>query len=280
MNKIALFILFSCAIVNIAWTVDAPLQPAKETLPATKINPIDGAEMVLVPAGEFLMGSTEEEVATWIKFHRNQKREWFISEIPQHKVYLDSYYMYKNEVTVAQFRKFCQDTKRKSMPPEPHWKWQDNDPVVNVTYNDVIAYAKWAEVSIPTEAQWEKAACGTDDKTFPWGNKWEPAKCVNEQNSNSSPKPVGSIPAGASPYGCLDMVGNVWEWCADWYSVDYYKKSPTNNPTGPVNGESRVIRGCSCLCLDDRTARNAYRDNFFPSDCFRDIGFRCAFPVK
>ncbi|MEI6520039.1 MAG: formylglycine-generating enzyme family protein [bacterium] len=268
MNKIGLLLLIICVISSITWSVDAPPEPAKETLPATKINPKDGAEMVLVPAGEFLMGSKDDDKPA----NDNEK--------PQHKVYLDSYYIYKTEVTVAQFRQFCHATGRKSMPEKPKWGWIDNHPIVNVNWDDAKAYADWAGVKLPTEAQWEKAARSTDGRIYPWGNKWDVAKCVNKQNSKGGTKPVGSILTGASPYGCLDMVGNVWEWCADWYADDYYKKSPLNNPTGPEKGESRVIRGSSCFCLDDRTARNAYRDNFFPADCFRDIGFRCASPAK
>ncbi len=268
MNKIALLILFSCAIMDIAWGVDTPLQPAKETLPATKINPIDGAEMVLVPAGEFLMGSRDDD--KWAE----------CVEKPQHKVYLDSYYIYKTEVTVAQYRKFCHATGRKNMPPKPKWGWIDNHPIVNVSWDDAKAYADWAGVKLPTEAQWEKAARGTDDRIYPWGNKWDAKKCVNYTNSNGITKPVGSISAGASPYGCLDMAGNVWEWCWDWYADDYYKNTPIKNPMGPGIGELRVLRGGSWYGnYYISYSRCTFRYNCNPGNYDDDGGFRCASPV-
>jgi formylglycine-generating enzyme required for sulfatase activity len=268
MNRIGLLILFSFAIANIAWSVDAPPELAKETLPATKINLRDGAEMVLVPAGEFLMGSKDDDKLA----DDNEK--------PQHKVYLDSYYIYKTEVTVAQFRKFCHATRRKSMPEKPVWGWIDNHPIVNVSWNDAVAYAKWAEVSLPTEAQWEKAARGTDGRIYPWGNEWDVAKYLNDNNSKVGTKSVGSIPAGASPYGCQDMAGNVWEFCNDWYDPEYYKIAPLNNPMGPETGKDRVLRGGSWVSYSGGSNRGACRGYYGPGDYYYfSIGFRCASPV-
>jgi formylglycine-generating enzyme required for sulfatase activity len=236
-------------------------------LPKQKINPKDGAVMLLVPAGDFLMGSKDDD-----KLARDNEK-------PQHKVNLDSYYIYKTEVTVAQFRKFCHATGRKSMPPKPLWGWIDNHPIVNVTWNDAKAYADWAGVVLPTEAQWEKAARGTDGRIYPWGNEWDATKCVNFTNSKSGTKPVGSILSGSSPYECLDMAGNVWEWCGDWYGADYYKNAPAKNPTGPVTGENRVrvLRGGSWGNYGDG-CRGAYRGNYGPDGYGSNIGFRCASP--
>ncbi|MEI6521253.1 MAG: SUMF1/EgtB/PvdO family nonheme iron enzyme [bacterium] len=275
---------FRCAILvdTIKMTNEietpSPVIPPKDLsidLPKQKINPKDGAEMVLVPAGEFLMGSKDDD------------KEASDSEKPQHKVYLDSYYIYKTEVTVAQFRKFCHATGRKSMPLKPKWGWIDNHPVVNISWYSAKAYADWAGVKLPTEAQWEKAARGTNGRIYPWGNDWDAAKCVNFTNSKGSTKPVGSISTGASPYGCLDMTGNVWEWCNDWYSGDYYKNAPEKNPIGPETGESRVLRGRYWYSYDPYYDydyyRAAYRDNNPPdnySPGFSDgvYGFRCASP--
>ena len=237
-----------------------------EKIPSILINPKDDAEMVLIPAGEFLMGSTDAD-----KLAND-------AEKPQRKVYLDAYYMYKTEVTVAQYRKFCTATVRK-MPDAPDWGWQDTHPIVKVTWNDAKAYADWAGAILPTEAQWEKAARGGDGRIYPWGSTWDAAKCANWNNSKNGTKPVGSFPTGASPYGVMDMAGNAYEWCADWYGDDYYKNAPTNNPTGPATGDSRVIRGGSWFNnYYGGFYRGAYRHDYNPSNNNDIVGFRCASP--
>ena len=220
--------------------------------------------MVLIPAGEFLMGSKDGV--------GNE------DEHPQHTVNLDSYYIYKNDVMVAQYRAFCTATKR-DMPREPDWGWLDNHPMVNVTWDDANAYAKWAGAALPTEAQWEKAARGTDGRIFPWGNDWDATKCSNSVGANNPGKtsPVGSYPAGASPYGCLDMAGNVLQWCADWYGEDYYKKSPAKNPTGPDSGTDRVLRGGSWSGGSGEGYSSANRSNYYwgIGGWYYGVGFRC-----
>ncbi|HEY3377477.1 MAG TPA: formylglycine-generating enzyme family protein [Armatimonadota bacterium] len=171
MQKVIL--VLACALVVVAWMADAHAEIV------TKINPKDGAEMALIPAGEFLMGASAEERAAWQQAHpTGYKRDW-LDDAPQHKVYLDAYYLYKTEVTVAQYRAFCQATRRK-MPSEPPWKWQDTQPICNVNWNDAKAYADWAGVTLPTEAQWEKAARGGDGRSYPWGNAWPPPAKAGE----------------------------------------------------------------------------------------------------
>jgi formylglycine-generating enzyme required for sulfatase activity len=221
------------------------------------INPKDGVAMVLVPAGEFLMGSKEGQGSE--------------GERPQRRVTLDDYYIYKCEVTVAQYRRFCQETKR-PMPPEPPWKWQDAHPIVNVTWFEASAYAAWAGAALPTEAQWEKAARGTDGRTFVWGNNFTKSTC---HTSDGKTVAVGLFPNGASPYGALDMAGNVWEWCADWYDPEYYAQAPPQNPPGPVTGTLRVLRGGSWGFNVSEFFRVAYRNRCLPDCKYGDYGFRC-----
>ncbi len=242
--------------------------------PATKLNPKDGAEMILIPAGEFLMGDDG------LKYN------------PRHTVNLDAYYIYKNLVTVAQYREFCNSTHRK-MPDKlsgylgskrVELDWKDDHPMVNVDWEDASAYCKWAGGYLPTEAQWEKAARGVDGRKYPWGNEWDNSRlqCSNKSYGDAGrTAPVGSFPGGASPYGLLDMAGNVWQWCADWHVADYYKNLPNKNPQRPERARSRVVRGGSWRLpyTDTLNFRAAYR--FKHEHVYRsaEVGFRCASEV-
>lgn len=198
------------------------------------------------------------------------------NEKPPHTVYLDGYWMYQYPVTVPQYRSFCLATNRK-MLRHPRWGWKDDHPIVNVSWNDATAYTQWAGVRLPTEAQWEKAARGTDGRKFPWGNEWDGSKCANSvgRKSLSSTKPVGSYPQGASPYGCTDMAGSVWAWCADWYGERYYSSSPSKNPPGPNSGDDRVLRGGSWNYRDEGYFRCSYRNGLVPDVRDNYWGFRC-----
>jgi len=246
------------------------------------INPKDGAELVSVPAGDFFMGSMVE------------------NESPQHQIYLDSYNIYKYEVTVSQYRTFCKDTGHAlpQFPQDYSWKgktgWDDpalqKHPIVNVSWFDANTYAAWAGVSLPTEAQWEIAARGTDGRNYTWGglattndpkNGWDNTKCANWDNSASkriSTWPVGSFLGDTSPYGVKDMAGNVAEWCADWYDYQYYAKSPASNPKGPSFSlfDMRVIRGGDWIInVSDFVCRNANRGYCKPTASLTSTGFRC-----
>lgn len=225
---------------------------------ATKINPRDGAEMVLIPAGEFTMGSTSAEIEALLRSNASYLWKWFACEMPQHKVYLDSYYIYKTPVTVKQYLAFCAATGH-AKPLEPSWGWREDHPIVNVSWSDANAYCAWLsretglQVSLPTAAQWEKAARGTSGRKFPWGNEWDENKlqCSKAAYGDAgSTAPVGSYPSGASPYGLLDMEGNVLQWCSDWYDPNYYKSSPSRNPQGPANGTEHLLRGRNWLDND------------------------------
>jgi len=196
-------------------------------------------------------------------------------EGPAHQVTLDGYWIYKNEVTVGQYKQFCAATGR----TVPDGQGADDHPVVNVSWFDAVAYCRWAGVRLPTEAQWEKAARGTDGRVYPWGNDWDDydIKANTDEYQKSSQvhgtTAVGSFPKGASPYGCMDMAGNVWEWCQDWYDdVDYYKNSPTSNPTGPASGQYRVLRGGS-WGNNSNDCRCAFRSCLDPSNGNDGFGF-------
>jgi len=241
----------------------------------TSTNPRDGATLVWVPAGPFLMGKKYSERVRDANEDGGWKLAWEVlrgrtTDAPSHTVNLTGYWLYRTEVTVAQYRRFCRATSR-AMPPAPWGVWQDTHPIVNVTWDDAAAYATWAGATLPTEAQWEKAARGTDGRAYPWGNDWDPTKCVN---ASDSPHPVGSIPAGASPYSALDLAGNASEWCADWYDPAYYSSAPPTNPPGPATGRTRVLRGGG-WCNGPGYFRATYRSDCDPTSRFDFNGFRC-----
>jgi len=229
-------------------------------------------ETVKVPAGEFIMGSPAGEG------HKNER--------PQHEVYVDAFAIGKYPVTNEQYAVFVQDT---GWRPPYHWekgKMPENKakhPVVNVSWLDAVVYCRWIskktgrEWRLPTEAEWEKAARGSDGRIYPWGNE-PPDKTRCNYNMNiKDTTPVGHYPAGASPYGALDMTGNVWEWVADWYDRNYYAVSPARNPTGPERGHGRVLRGGSWRS-DVNGVRTALRGGIHPDNRFDDVGFRCLLP--
>ncbi|MDF0665087.1 MAG: SUMF1/EgtB/PvdO family nonheme iron enzyme [Nitrospira sp.] len=236
---------------------------------AREITGKDGAPMVLIPAGEFWMGSPDSE---------GRK-----DEHPRHQIYLDGFYMDKFEVTVARYTEFV---RAKNRPKPGYWDQVDsskhwNLPVVGVNWDDAKAYCEWAGKRLPTEAEWEKAARGTDGRTYSWGNEGPTARLANFAKGLTTRAykeglaPVDSYEAGNSPYGLHHMAGNVWEWTADWYDETYYIKSPARNPTGPASGLFRVVRGGSWSYEPD-VLRSAYRHKDLPTSRSDSIGFRCA----
>jgi eukaryotic-like serine/threonine-protein kinase len=229
-----------------------------------QISDKDGMKLLYVPAGEFLMGSTDPN--SQAKF----------DEKPQHTVNLDAFWIDQTEVTNAMYSQcvqteLCQSPSNTTFYADTQF---GNYPVVYVSWNDAQAYCQWAGRKLPTEAQWEKAARGTDGRTYPWGEDISCEKanyfgCIGKASA------VGSYPSGASPYGALDMAGNGLEWVSDWYDPNYYASSPSSNPTGPVTGQERVLRGGSWF-YEALYLRTADRDRV-SSDERRDLlGFRCS----
>ncbi len=231
--------------------------------------------MVFVPAGSFLMGSAEGEK----------------DEAPPHTVFLDAFAIDRTEVTNAAYALFW---KADGGPESPHTpgsfegaQWPDvarerpDHPVVGVTWFDAAAYCRWAGKRLPTEAEWEKAARGTDGRVWPWGGAFggDTGRANVYSGGDGYPQstaPVGRFPSGASPCGALDMAGNVWEWVADWYGSDAYVRSPRKNPKGPDRGGVRTLRGGSWAATRVY-ARTTYRNSsFLPTERLRDVGFRCA----
>ncbi len=232
-------------------------------------------ELVRVPAGDFTMGSAaDDEMA-----HRNEK--------PQHRVYLDEFLIGKYEVTVDQYRTFVKATGHEEY--EGKLQRPGNHPAVVVSWYDAVAFCEWASevmgrgVRLCTEAEWEKAARGTDGRRFPWGNEAPDASRCNRfsERAVALTTAVGSYsPVGDSPYGCADMAGNVWEWVNDWYDEEYYARSPSSNPAGPDGGKYRVWRGGSFLYNPPGYVRTANRSGNRPNTHIGWVGFRvCVSPL-
>jgi len=214
-------------------------------LPPIIENPKDGYAMILVPAGEFLMGSDPK---------RDSEAE--SREQPQLRLTLPAYYIGLYPVTNRQYAKFIQETghrppdhadygsaiwRGKTYPPE-----KADHPVVCVSWDDANAYAKWSGLRLPSEAEWEKAARGTDGRIYPWGDAWATDRCRFDGNKGSEQTcAVWEYPSGTSPYGALNMSGNVWEWCADWWDDDAYKRYANEGYKPPTTGSFRVDRGGS-----------------------------------
>ena len=221
--------------------------------------------MVLVPAGEFIMGSSTGEA----------------DERPERRVYLDAFFMDQDHTTVEQYAKFLEATSHDA-PPE--WNimsraMHQKRPVVNVEWADAAAYCTWAGKRQPTEAEWEKAARGTDGRIYPWGNESPTRVHANFRKETWSNhyvlSTVGSYEDGKSPSGINDMAGNVWEWVSDWYDSEYYMTAPLRNPTGSAAGMSKVVRGGS-WGSGPEGLRSAKRETHVPSFQGYGTGFRCA----
>ncbi|HEV8202503.1 MAG TPA: formylglycine-generating enzyme family protein [Candidatus Polarisedimenticolia bacterium] len=243
----------------------AALQPA---LAATEKNTAgypefrrerDGATMVEIPEGDFLMGNLETE-----------------GKPQPHTVFVSTFLMDKLPLTVGRYRTFATATGR-PLPPDPYWGVHDDDPVSFVRWDEAKAYCEWVGGRLPTEAEREKAARGTDGRLFPWGPEPPtPERAVFRRNWGQLGNDTAGIrPTGVSPYGLLDTGGNMWEFCEDWYSPDYFASSPRNDPRGPKTGRARIVKGGS---WDSRPTVLSASSRNFAYTGYRegDFGFRCA----
>jgi formylglycine-generating enzyme required for sulfatase activity len=275
---LGLVLLGACASVPTAAPTPGP--------GTTRVRTTDGAEMVLVPPGEFLMGSSDTDPKARL------------DEKPQHTLYLDGFWIDRTELTNTQFVGFlnalgahagtcggrdCAETQVEDR--HSHILRQDgrymvepgfeDHPATEVSWFGAQAYCRWAGARLPTEAEWEKAARGVDGRSYPWGGSLPTCDKAQYGDCGGVTAPVDSRLAGASPYGALDMAGNVWEWVGDWYDPGYYGSSPARNPQGPDVGVRKVFRGGSWgypaafLRASDR-ARNR------PTYAGFNVGFRCA----
>jgi formylglycine-generating enzyme required for sulfatase activity len=274
-------VLLSAAIVvaSVLSLAAEPLPPSNNGQVASfeTIKGKDGVPMILIPAGPFTMGSNDG----------------LPNERPEHSVTLDAYYIDQYEVTAGRYQQFIESAKR-NLPPT----WDDeaaqtmsNLPAVGMSWTDADAYCKWAGRRLPTEAEWEKAARGTDGRRYPWGHMQPFVDIANYNRGVWVSDAITLVPvnsglegmsvrhglkeAGKSPYGLFHMAGNAAEWVADWYDREYYQKSSEKNPTGPSQGEKRVLRGGSWADLP-AALRVTARFSAEPDYEDRTMGFRCA----
>jgi formylglycine-generating enzyme required for sulfatase activity len=285
-------------------TEPLPTPTPTQGIGSTKISSSDGMIQVFVPAGQFIMGSDAYDA--------------YLSA----PVWLDAFWMDQTEVTNAMFAKFISATNYRTDAETRGYgyvfqissdddakisgaTWQhphgpgsgltglEQYPVVQVSWNDATAYCEWAGRRLPTEAEWEKAARGTDGRLYPWGNQAPAGNLANLRDKQLDPTytvddgypglaPAGSYPDGISPYGALDMIGNVMEWVADWYSDPYPQSDQTGtiyNPQGPSTGESRVMRGGNWHTNNDNDGEYrlaSHRNKNLPDISSDEAGFRCA----
>ncbi|MGD9727213.1 MAG: formylglycine-generating enzyme family protein [Nitrospiraceae bacterium] len=274
------FFRFRCAALRrvtmivpvLLWLISSGPCPAESDQAVADAAPLqeqltgrDGAPLILIPAGRFLMGSETGEA----------------DEQPIHPIELDAFYIDKYEITVSRYARFLHARR-----PEQPFLWaqaarrgQGRKPVIGVDWFDAKEYCEWIGRRLPTEAEWERAARGDDQRIYPWGN--EPPTGLHvvaglkKWTGYDTLGVVGSHPQGGSSYGVEDLAGNVWEWIADRYDEQYYRESPGHNPQGPTRGPLRVLRG-GAWNNNAATIRSANRAAYAPSARRNDAGFRCA----
>ena len=230
-----------------------------------RFSELDQMVLVYIPEGSFEMGSVDG----------------WDSEQPVHTVNLSAFWMDQTEVTNYQFA-LCMESGA-CREPASNQSFSRKDyfinpifsdyPVVNVSWSDAVDYCQWAGRRLPTEAEWEMAAKNGKDATYPWGEGID-CSFANYINCTGDTSEVGIYPLGASPFGVLDLSGNVWEWVADWYDALYYESHPIDYPSGPESGAYRVVRGGSWNDYE-WYLRTTSRYSYFPDTRRVSVGFRC-----
>ncbi|HEX5733438.1 MAG TPA: formylglycine-generating enzyme family protein [Blastocatellia bacterium] len=298
MRIIFLFLLSSTTLLASTACNTSASQPASQPAPEPEKN---AAEMIFIRGGSFKMGASDG----------------FAFEGPVHEITVEPFWIDKHEVTVREFAEFIEATgyvtEAESFgwsavfdmesgewnpinganwrhPEGPGSKAGEVEPVTQVSYNDALAYARWAGKRLPTEAEWEYAARGgLAGMKYVWSDQLRPEEkyLANwwqgdfPQTNTAEDGYPGRAPVGRfapNGYGLYDMAGNVWEWCGDWFGEDYYRVSPATNPVGPVTGAERVIRGGSWMCAENycQGYRVAARSHSSAESAMNNLGFRCA----
>lgn len=243
-------------------------------------SPTPPRDMAYVPKGEFIMGSNDVDTEAKSQQYGNRK-PWFANEGPEHKVWLKAFVIDKYEVSIANYKHFVDATKRE---PPVYFKTEDlsevgNLPIVGVSFLDAKAYCRWEGKRLPTEAEWEKAARGTDGRQFPWGNGFDSNK-VNGAGNHKALMEVTSLEAGKSPYGLHHMSGNVYEWTSSWY--ERYEGNKFDDED--YGGDFMTVRGGSWGGVGHYSLnvylRTTYRFPAPPTGKFEDVGFRCAKDIE
>jgi len=276
-------ILFLVVIVFVAAGCGEPSKPPY----TTQTSPIDGKTMVRVPAGKFVLGTPAEQAATLTE-QFDLPKGFFRAEMPSQTMTLDEFYIDQTTVTHAEYQKFLdahpnRDVPYVASPAARSFNWdkitrafpaqRDQFPVVLISWDDAAAYCQWAGKRLPSEAEWEKAARGTDGRIWPWGNAWDASKANSVEQRNDAAMIGGQFPGGASPYGALDMVGNVWQWTSTLYKP--YPYDANDGRADPQTPGARVTRG-GAWAFGPSVTRTATRNRFDPQSVSLSIGFRCA----
>ncbi|HZM25521.1 MAG TPA: PQQ-binding-like beta-propeller repeat protein [Anaerolineales bacterium] len=258
--------IYVLSISGTVYALKAPTPTSTFVIGSVEVSEKDDMKLLYVPAGEFTMGSENGD--------DNEK--------PVHVVLLDAFWIDQIEITNGKYALCvndggCDVPGAKESLTRPNYYGEakyNNYPVIFVDWNMAKTYCEWAGRRLPTEAEWEKAARGAEAFTYPWGNAMPDKNLLNYKDFVGDTTEVGIYPKGASPYGALDMAGNVWEWVNDWFAPDYYKNSSEANPPGPSTGRTHALRGGSWN-LNDDLVRSTSRGTH-PSEPNLGIGFRCA----
>jgi formylglycine-generating enzyme required for sulfatase activity len=262
------------------------------------VNPSDGSAMKLIPAGEFVMGSTREDIEAAASMDKEGPEFVLRHETPQFTARTPPFYIGVYAVMNEQFASFLSETQPAKEQLDYWLPWNERillpdsaskpyrvapgferHPVINVSWFGAQAYCQWAGLRLPTEIEWEKAARGTDGRLFPWGNEWRPdlLRWWSNRLRDETTAPVDAFAQGCSPYSLYQMAGNVEEWCADWYQPDVYHRYATGNLLPPTSGIGRVARGGACLRRNKLEFRCAMRRTNPPALVnILYTGLRCA----